>query len=178
MLSTSRPSPLDDPAIRARIAQVVRYVCRLSRRPDLTADALHDAYVVCLESFPRYRPDRASVRTYLSHLARWSAMRTCGQTGQEVRVPKDAWIDALEEPPDPAVGCDVALELAERDAKLHIAMSALTARAQEVLWRHAKGDSTRDIAKDLGITRGGVRTLRERAFVRLRRRLGAQQSGR
>ena len=163
---------------------LVFYWCR---RSGLTAadaaDAFQDVFASVSTAIERFRFDRENVtfRGWLYTITRnklrdrfrrdAEEIRAAGGTeaAQRMRDVPDAWDDASTDPRDRS----------EMQSLFHRALDLVRGefedRTWQAFWRAVvKGDSTAEIAADLGISASAVRQHKSRVLRRLRQELGDQ----
>ena len=155
-------NPLAKPEIRAHISSCVRDVCRRYHRPDLTADAIQDAYVRCLEAVPKWNPERSSIRTWLGLNARWAAIRT---------IHGSEWRPATGLAPDPPESnAETPERIAERNERakdVARALDVLSPLDRTLVMAPLAGETLRQVGSRSGICYATARRRRSHALARL-----------
>ncbi len=137
---------------------------RLTRHPQLAADAVHDTLMQVWQKAARFDPARGAAEAWLSTLLRYRAIDVIRRTGREETG------TALPELVD--TGPDALATLAAREdaASLRHCMDALDpSQRQVVTMAFVDGLSHSQLAATLGAPLGTVKTWVRRALIALRR---------
>src|SRR5262245_10890869 len=150
---------------------------RVTRDPDLAADAVQEAFATALEKEEGFRGE-ARPSTWLHRIVYNKAVDLLRRRGREEPRPEDeeAALDAEDDrrSPEPAWTRppDEILLGREARAALDESMGALTPLQRAVFeLREVEVLSTEEVAEILGLTPGAVRVHLHRARLRLRERL-------
>lgn len=149
---------------------------RVTRDPDLAADAVQEAFATALEKAASFRGE-ASLPTWLHRIVYTKAVDLLRQRGREDSLPDDAdeLVPADHELAHAPAPPDEVLGTAQARAALEAAFGELTPLQRAVFeLREVEGRPTEDVAAALDLTPGAVRVHLHRARLRLRARLGAQ----
>jgi RNA polymerase sigma factor (sigma-70 family) len=152
-----------------------RFVYRMLGSVPMAEDLTHECFMALLTQRGRFDPSRASLRTFLSAIARNLALKHLRKTGAET---------LMDEPPE-SVERDPALPAAplarllegERCAAVQQAVAELPALQREVLILFEyEEQSLADIAVIVEADTGTVKSRLHRARERLRRNLAPWMS--
>ena len=156
---------------------------RVTRDPDLAADAVQEAFATALEKEEGFRGE-ARPSTWLHRIVYNKAVDLLRRRGREEPWPEDeeAMLDGEDDrrshepswarPPD-----EILLGREARDA-LNDSMGALTPLQRAVFeLREVEARPTEEVAEILGLTPGAVRVHLHRARLRLRERLAPHFRG-
>jgi RNA polymerase sigma-70 factor (ECF subfamily) len=160
---------------------LVYYWCRRSNlRGEDAADVFQNVFAAVSANIDQYEQrDDSNFRAWLWTIARnkiHDHFRRIGRDGEAAGG--TAAHERLAELPDyqPAEASDVK-DRDELSALLHRGLTVVQAEFEASTWRAfwraaVEGDSTADIAADMGITAGAVRQAKSRVLRRLRDELG------
>jgi len=144
------------------------FLIRTGADPGLAEEAAQEVMVTLWRRAETFDPDRAAATTWIFTLVRNKRidfLRRAGRTGGEVA--------GGEFQPEPVPSAESELAGTERDALVREALSTLTEDQREaVRLSFFAGLSHGDIARDLGVPVGTVKSRLRLAFARLRARLG------
>jgi RNA polymerase sigma-70 factor (ECF subfamily) len=150
---------------------------RVTRDPDLAADALQEAFATALERAGDFRGE-SSLGTWLHRIVYTKAIDLLRRRGKEAALPDEESLvlgdedDRLSRSPAWARPPDEILLGAETLAALERAVLELTPMQRTVFeMREVEGRTTDEVAEILGIPAGTVRVHLHRARLRLRARL-------
>jgi RNA polymerase sigma-70 factor (ECF subfamily) len=157
------PATKDDQreGVLAQHDDKLRAVARRYADDETTREDVHQELRLAVwKALPNFRGD-ASVRTYISRVAHYCAARLGRKRPRH--LPEKELIDEAPLPDE------WLFEQARSDA-LHQAVNALPQRQRDAMRLYLEGRSTREIAKQLGIseTNAGVRVSRARKALRAR----------
>jgi RNA polymerase sigma-70 factor (ECF subfamily) len=151
---------------------------RVTRDPDLAADALHEAFATALERAADFRGE-SSLGTWLHRIVYNKAIDLLRKRGREAALPDEDSIspgaedDRVLRAASWARPPDEILLGAEAVAALERAVQELTPMQRMVFeMREAEGRTTEEVAEILAIPAGTVRVHLHRARLRLRALLG------
>jgi RNA polymerase sigma-70 factor (ECF subfamily) len=164
------PGIADDPgfeaAFREHFVPVYRFIARRVG-PDLADDLAADTFATAYRRRGAYRPDRASLRSWLYGIA-VNLLRNHWRAEQRV-LQRDVQLAATAATASPAP--DAAR--GDLDPRLATALARLSREQREVLLLHAWADLDHDeIAAALRIPRGTVSSRLSRARASVRAELG------
>ena len=149
------------------------FALRVTRDPDLAADAVQEAFATALERQGEFRGE-ARLGTWVHRIVYTKAIDLLRQRGREDPLPEDA--DDLG-PEDERLGRapawsrppDEILRSREARAALERAMGALTPLQRAAFeLREVEGRPTEEVGEILGLNAGTVRVHLHRARLRLR----------
>jgi RNA polymerase sigma-70 factor (ECF subfamily) len=153
-------------AFRAHFAPVYRFIARRVG-PDLADDLAADTFATAYRRRGTYRPDRASLRSWLYGIA-VNLLRNHWRTEQRL-LERDAQLAATAATAAPAP--DAAR--GDLEPALAAALAGLSREQREVLLLHAWADlDAHEIAAALRIPRGTVSSRLSRARASVRAELG------
>jgi len=148
---------------------------RVTRDPDLAADAVQSAFASALESALEFRGE-AAVSTWLHRIVYNKAIDQLRARGREALLPDEP--DSLSDDDARLASApswarpERSLATAELRKALDAAFAALTPLQRAVFEMHEEeGRPTEEVAAVLGLTAGAVRVHLHRARLRLRARL-------
>src|SRR5262245_3411540 len=150
---------------------------RVTRSPDLAADAVQEAFATALEKEEGFRGE-ARLGTWLHRIVYNKAVDLLRRRGREEPWPEDEQAELTVEDdrrghaPSWARPPDEVLHGKEARAALDDALGALTPLQRAVFeLREVESRPTEEVAEILDLTRGAVRVHLHRARLRLRERL-------
>lgn len=152
---------------------------RVTRDPDLAADAVQEAFATALEKAQSFRGE-AGLPTWLHRIVYTKAVDLLRKRGREEALPDDPdeLVPADHELAHAPAPPDAVLRTARARAALDAAFAELTPLQRAVFeLREVEGRPTEEAAAALDLTPGAVRVHLHRARLRLRARLGAQFAG-
>jgi RNA polymerase sigma factor (sigma-70 family) len=153
-------------AFREHFAPVYRFIARRVG-PDLADDLAADTFAIAYRRRVTYRPDRASLRSWLYGIA-VNLLRNHWRTEQRL-LERDSQLAAAT--PIARTASDAAS--GDLESRLGVALAGLSRGQREVLLLHAWADlDDREIAAALGIPLGTVRSRLSRARASVRAELG------
>ncbi|PYQ13322.1 MAG: RNA polymerase sigma factor SigM [Acidobacteria bacterium] len=169
-----RPRPLLTRALAEHGDRLYAFALRLTRDPDLAADAVQEAFTTALRKFDSFRGE-ANVATWLHRIVYTKAVDLIRQRGKETPLPEDE--DGLLGPDDDRLARvpawarppDEILWGSQTHEALEAALQRLTPLQRAVFTlREMDGLSTGEAASVLGLEAGTVRVHLHRARLRLR----------
>lgn len=155
----------------ATIARVFGMVQRIVRDASLAEEVVEDAYFQVWRQALRFDPARGNAMTWLLSMARSRALDALRREGRFVH-------DALEDDRRPEATStepmpDELLELARLHADLHQALTRLGAQPRQLVsMSFFRGLTHEEIATQMGLPLGTVKTQIRRALLSLRTALG------
>jgi RNA polymerase sigma-70 factor (ECF subfamily) len=158
------------------------FALRLTRDPDLAADAVQEAFTSALRKFDTFRGE-SNIATWLHRIVYTKAVDLIRQRGRDAPLPPDedhfgADDDRLAAAPAWARPPDEILWSQQTREALEAAMKQLTPVQRAVFTlREADGMSTDEVASVLSMEPGTVRVHLHRARLRLRALLGEHMKG-
>jgi RNA polymerase sigma-70 factor (ECF subfamily) len=178
-VSSDRPSRRDEleRALREDGDRLYALALRVTRDPDLAADAVHDGFATAIERFDDFRGE-AAVSTWLYRIVFRKAVDQLRRRGREQpfdeqaaeaseRDERRASGGAWSRPPD-----EILLGEEARRA-LESALATLPAAQRAVFeLREVEQRSTEEVAEKLGMPPATVRVYVHRARLKLREALG------
>jgi RNA polymerase sigma factor (sigma-70 family) len=154
-------------AFREHFASVYRFIARRVG-PDLADDLAADTFATAYRRRGTYRPDRASLRSWLYGIA-VNLLRNHWRTEQRL-LERDVQLAATTATTSPAADTSRGDDL---EPRLAAALARLSREQREVLLLHAWADLDHDeIAAALRIPRGTVSSRLSRARASVRAELG------
>ncbi len=148
-------------------APVVRLAYRLTRDPDEAKDIAQDAFLRAYRRLGEFRPDRPFSR-WLFVIARNASLDAIR------RRRRAAVLAAKDEAPPLEFGPEELAVRNDEALRVHVALGSLPPKYRDVLELYYIGDLRyREIALELGIPIGTVKTYISRAKRRLREELTA-----
>jgi RNA polymerase sigma-70 factor (ECF subfamily) len=176
----SPPSPRRDALHRALLEdgdRLYALALRVTRSPDLAADAVQEAFATALEKEEGFRGE-ARFGTWLHRIVYNKAVDLLRRRGREDPLPEDegaeltADDDRRGHAPSWTRPPDEVLFSKETRAALEDAMGALTPLQRAVFeLREVESRPTEEVAEILDLSPGAVRVHLHRARLRLRERL-------
>jgi RNA polymerase sigma-70 factor (ECF subfamily) len=149
-------------------APVVRLAYRLTRDPDEAKDIAQDSFLRAYRRLGEFRPDRPFAR-WLFVIARNASLDSIR------RRRRAAHYAAKDEVPPAQVGPEELAVRNDEASRVHVALEALPAKYRDVLELYYIGDLRyREIAHELDIPIGTVKTYISRAKRRLRAELAPE----
>lgn len=150
-------------------AAIFRFSYRLSGSVDVAEDIAHDCFLSLIRKPENFRPDRASLRTYLLSAARNLWLKQLRDTGREAALDdlaRDRFVAVDKEPLDRLLDDELAVKVRE-------AVSNLPPLQKEalVLFEY-EGLALSEIASMIGTDVGAIKSRLYRARERLRSTLG------
>jgi RNA polymerase sigma-70 factor (ECF subfamily) len=141
--------------------------------PGAAEEATLDVFMKVWKEAGSYRPERASVRTWLVTVARHQAIDLLRRRkARGDRNPAQCAEDFLEVLADPADDAETVVGDREIRRQVRAALAELPAAQREVLWlAYFRGCSHSEIASALGQPLGSVKTRIRSALLHLRERL-------
>lgn len=174
-MAAGEPTALE--ALHRRHAPMLQaLVLRLLRNPEDAQDAVQEVFAQAWRLAPRYQRTLASVSTWLGMMARSRALDCLRR--RRIR-PESPLILDTEEPlhTEPARGTERVLQN-ERRARVRIALSCIPPCQRRVLeLRFWEGLTQTEIAEEIGIPLGTVKTRTLLALKKLREGLGEELQG-
>ena len=167
------PRALLDRALAEHGDRLYAFALRITRDPDLAADAVQEAFTTALRKFDAFRGE-SNVATWLHRIVYSKAVDLIRQRGKEAALPEDeeslgpeddrlAGLPAWARPPD-----EILWGIETREA-VEAAMRQLTPLQRAVFaLREMDGLSTDETASVLGLEPGTVRVHLHRGRLRLR----------
>ena len=150
------------------------FALRMTRDPDLAADAVQEAFVSALRKFETFRGE-SNIATWLHRIVYTKAIDLIRQRGKESPLPEDedrdygADDERLARTPAWARPPDEILWGSQTKEALEVAMRQLTPLQRAVFTlREVDGMSTDEVASVLGMEPGTVRVHLHRSRLRLR----------
>jgi RNA polymerase sigma-70 factor (ECF subfamily) len=148
---------------------------RVTRDPDLAADAVQAGFASALEASRDFRGE-AALSTWLHRIVYNAAIDQLRRRGRETQLPEDPDLlsddDARLARAPSWARPERPLATAELRRALDDAFAALTPLQRAVFEMHEEeGRATEQVAEALGLTPGAVRVHLHRARLRLRARL-------
>ena len=179
-----RANRVDQPSLLQRIAEgderavqecmdryggLVWTICRrLCRNVDDAEDAVQEVFIDLWSSAERFDPNVASEETFVAMIAR---RRVIDRWRKKRREPKSEVITEINDPAAP--GAKDTVEIADEASRVQEMMTRLRPEQQEVLDLSIfRGLSHTDIAGELGLPLGTVKTHARRGLMRVRELLG------
>lgn len=147
-----------------RFAPRINGFLRGSMPPAKAEEITQDVMLRIWRKASSYDPERASAATWIFTIARNARIDALRKTGRAEPEPDDPmWVPSAPEPPDQAV-TQRAVE-----TKMREALDSLPANQLEVLERaYLKGQTLAEVAAELGIPLGTVKSRVRLAMERLR----------
>jgi RNA polymerase sigma-70 factor (ECF subfamily) len=182
------PSPQEQRAQLCRALdqhgdRLYAFALRMTRDPDLAADAVQEAFVTALRKFEAFRGE-SNIATWLHRIVYTKAVDLIRQRGKETPLPENEAgdfgpdDDQLARTPAWARPPDEILWGSETRQALEAAMKQLTPLQRAVFTlREVDGMSTDEVASVLGMEPGTVRVHLHRSRLRLRALLGDHFKG-
>jgi RNA polymerase sigma-70 factor, ECF subfamily len=129
---------------------LLRFLVRMTRRPDLAEDLLQEAYCRLLTTRLPVMDDR-QMRNYLFRIAS--------------NLVRDRWRGSKDDlPPENAVEISAPASHLERNLVVRQAFDRLKPRERQLLWlAYVEGSSHQEIAESTGLRSGSIRLLLFRA---------------
>lgn len=159
------------------------FALRLTRDPDLAADAVQEAFTTALRKLDTFRGE-SSIATWLHRIVYSKAVDLIRQRGKETPLPEDEdgmlgpEDDRLARTPAWARPPDEILQGRQAKEALEAAMKQLTPLQRAVFTlREVDGMSTEEVASVLGMEPGTVRVHLHRGRLRLRALLAEHFKG-
>ena len=159
------------------------FALRMTRDPDLAADAVQEAFTTALRKFDTFRGE-SNVATWLHRIVYSKAVDLIRQRGKETPLPEDEEAilgpedDRLARTPAWARPPDEILQGRQTKEALEAAMKQLTPLQRAVFTlREVDGMSTEEVASILGMEPGTVRVHLHRGRLRLRALLSEHFKG-
>jgi len=159
------------------------FALRMTRDPDLAADAVQEAFATALRKIDDFRGE-SDIMTWLHRIVYSKAVDLIRQRGKETPLPEDEEggrgpdderlerLPAWARPPDEILWGD------QTRRALEAAVQQLTPLQRAVFTlREVDGASTEEVASILGLEPGTVRVHLHRARLRLRALLGEHFKG-
>jgi RNA polymerase sigma-70 factor (ECF subfamily) len=172
--SSKQPRSLLTHALADHGDRLYAFALRMTRDPDLAADAVQEAFTAALHKFDTFRGE-ANVATWLHRIVYTKAVDLLRQRGKETPLPEDeggdfgpederlSQVPAWARPPD-----EILWSTQTRNA-LEAATQQLTPLQRAVFTlREVDGMSTEEVASVLDLEPGTVRVHLHRARLRLR----------
>jgi RNA polymerase sigma-70 factor, ECF subfamily len=172
--SPKKPSALLTHALAEHGDRLYAFALRMTRDPDLAADAVQEAFTTALRKFDTFRGE-SNVGTWLHRIVYTKAVDLLRQRGKETPLPQDeegdfgpederlSRVPAWARPPD-----EILWGTQTRNA-LEAATQQLTPLQRAVFTlREVDGMPTDEVASILGLEAGTVRVHLHRARLRLR----------
>jgi RNA polymerase sigma-70 factor (ECF subfamily) len=155
----------------ATFARVFGLVQRIVRNTALAEEVVEDAYFQVWRQAVRFDPARGKALTWLLAMAR---SRAIDALRREARFAHDTLDDAsLAEPASAQPVPDELLDLARHRADLHQALMLLGAQPRQLVsMSFFRGLSHEEIAEQMGLPPGTVKSQIRRALLALRNALG------
>jgi RNA polymerase sigma-70 factor (ECF subfamily) len=174
---TGRDPAAFDELYRRYSAAAYGLAIRVTSRPALAQDVVHDAFLALWRAPEAFDPARGTFRTFFLSLVHHRAVDT---VRREERLRRRE--DRVNPPPD--VGEDVAEEvvheawLTDRRSRVLEALESLSAEQREVLeLAYFRGYTQSRIAEETGVPLGTVKTRTLAAMRRLRVAMGGSLDG-
>jgi RNA polymerase sigma-70 factor, ECF subfamily len=137
---------------------------RITRRPDLAADALQDAFIQVWQNAARFAPERGSAAAWLTGILRFRALDAMRKLGRETPSDDPTLGDRAEEPDMAA-----ALDLEAAGRALRNCLDALEERQRRcIILAFVDGLSHAEIAQRLPAPLGSVKSWVRRGLLSLR----------
>jgi RNA polymerase sigma-70 factor, ECF subfamily len=150
------------------------FALRMTRDPDLAADAVQEAFTTALRKLDTFRGE-SNIATWLHRIVYTKAVNLIRQRGKETPLPEDEVgtlgpdDDLLARTPAWARPPDEILWSSQTQQALEAAMKQLTPLQRAVFTlREVDGMSTEEVASVLGMEPGTVRVHLHRGRLRLR----------
>jgi RNA polymerase sigma-70 factor (ECF subfamily) len=172
--SPKQPSALLVHALAEHGDRLYAFALRMTRDPDLAADAVQEAFTTALRKFDTFRGE-SNIGTWLHRIVYTKAVDLLRQRGKETSLPEDedgdfgiederlSRVPAWARPPD-----EILWGTQTRNA-LEAATQQLTPLQRAVFTlREVDGMPTEEVASVLGLEPGTVRVHLHRARLRLR----------
>lgn len=152
-----------------RYGGLVWSICRrLCRNVDDAEDAVQEVFIDLWSSAPRFDPKVAAEETFVAMIAR---RRVIDHWRKKRRQPKPEVITEINDPPAP-IEVD-RVEIGDEASRVQGMMTRLRPEQQQVLDLSIfRGLSHSDIAGELGLPLGTVKTHVRRGLMRVRELLG------
>jgi len=152
-----------------RYGGLVWTICRrLCRNVDDAEDAVQEVFIDLWSSSARFDPSVAAEETFIAMIAR---RRVIDRWRKKRREPKSEVISEINDPAAPREKDEV--EIADEASRVQMMMTRLRPEQQEVLDLSIfRGLSHSDIAGELGLPLGTVKTHARRGLIRIRELLG------
>jgi RNA polymerase sigma-70 factor, ECF subfamily len=137
---------------------------RITRRPDLAADALQDAFIQVWQNARSFAPERGSAAAWLTGILRFRALDAVRKLGREMPSDDPALGDRAEEPDMAA-----ALDLKAAGSALRACLDALEEKQRRcIILAFVDGLSHAEIAQRLPAPLGSVKSWVRRGLLSLR----------
>ena len=89
---TAHSAYLNSPELGRQLRGIARRVCQRTGRPELSEDALQEAWLACAESVPKYGASRgASLAQYIRSRAYWAVLHYCRANSGAFTIPERMW---------------------------------------------------------------------------------------
>lgn len=159
----------------ATVSRVFGLVRGIVRDSALAEEVVEDAYFQVWRQAVRFDPARGKPLTWLLSMAR---SRAIDALRREVRFDHDALEDHAFEPSSAAPPADELLDLARHRADLHQALMLLGAQPRQMVsMSFLRGLSHEEIADQMELPLGTVKSQIRRALLALRAALGERSAG-
>lgn len=159
----------------ATVTRVFGLARRIVRDAALAEEVVEDAYFQVWRQAVRFDPARGKALTWLLAMARSRAIDALRREARFERSPLDEQNDLPVTSAEPA--CDELLDLARHHADLHQALMQLGAQPRQLVsMSFFRGLSHEDIAEQMGLPLGTVKSQIRRALQVLREVLGDRGS--
>lgn len=153
----------------ATVSRVYGLVRRIVRRETLAEEVVEDIYFQAWRHAARYDASRGPVLAWLLAMAR---SRAIDALRHEARFPHEP-IDDEAPDSDAVAAADELLDTARHHAQLHIALARLGSPARQLVsLAFMRGLSHEEIASQMGMPLGTVKSHIRRALISLRETLG------
>ena len=159
----------------ATVSRVFGLVRRIVREASLAEEIVEDAYFQVWRQAARFDPARGRALTWLLSMAR---SRAIDALRHERRFDHDSLEEHASEPSSAALPADELLDLARHRAELHHALMLLGAQPRQLVsMSFLRGLSHEEIADQMELPLGTVKSQIRRALLALRAALGARSVG-
>jgi RNA polymerase sigma-70 factor (ECF subfamily) len=186
----STPPPVESVARQALSQALIQHgdrlyslALRVTRDPDMAADAVQEAFATALQRAADFRGDSAA-GTWLHRIVYTKSIDLLRRRGRDAVLPEEDVSGIASEDDRPSRGAawarppDEILYGRETRAALAKAMEALTPLQRVVFeMRDVEERATDEVAEILGLPAGTVRVHLHRARLRLRAQLGTHFRG-
>lgn len=158
---------------RSLASSVYGIVLATLRDPAMSEEVAQDVFVEVWRTAGRFDPERGSAQAWIVTMARRRAVdRVRSEQAARDRV-AEVGAGSLEPPADVTFE---AVERSEDRGEVSAALGVLTELQRDVIERAFFGDRTyREVAADLGVPLGTVKTRMRDALLRLGREMGADR---
>lgn len=158
----------------ATCTRVFGLVRRIVRTDALADEVVEDVYFQVWRQAARFNPGRGSAIAWLLTMARSRAIDALRGEARAAHEPlnEEQWAQRAEQP-----GCDDLLDAARHHAELHRALTLLAAQPRQMVsLSFFRGLSHEEIATQMALPLGTVKSQIRRALLTLREALGQSAS--